>query len=238
MSPYSTWRRARVALIAALLAVCCTQLTLTGAVQVQQAKAAGAQKAPSRATQADDTPGIWAKICSESPDPRTPDKKIKRCATQFEAFNRQGISILAVAVAPVEGKEQDVLSIVARHTPMGLALLRGVQGEVDGKATINLRFTFCFVDSCIAETAATDEVMKLLRNGKSMRVVLTSATGKLLSLPVPLESFAKVYDGPSVDAKKYAEGRRRFLEAYRKAQADAQATATSATGGTQVPKGK
>lgn len=233
MSPYSTWRHARAVVIAAALVLCCAQLATAGAAQAQQA-----QKASNQAAQ-DDTPGIWAKICSESPDPRTPDKKIKRCATQFEAFNRQGISILAVAVAPVEGKEQDVLSIVARHTPMGLALLRGVQGEVDGKATVNLRFTFCFVDSCIAETAATDDVMKLLRSGKSMRVVLTSATGKLLSLPVPLESFAKVYDGPSVDAKKYAEGRRRFLEAYRKTQEDAQGSAAaSTTGATQAPKTK
>lgn len=214
MSPYWTWHKAwpRYAAIAAIL---CSPVLFAGTTVAQSDG---------------DTPGIWAKICSETAHPADADRTVKRCVTQFEAFSPEGVSILAVAVAPVDGKEREVLSIAARRTSMGLALLRGVQAVIDRKSTVNLRFTFCFVERCLAETTATDEVLELLKTGKVMYVVMTSAMGEQINLPVPLDSFAKVYAGPAVDAKKYAEGRRRFLEAYRKARAEQTQGTVPATG--------
>lgn len=218
MSPHSTWYKAwpgYTAIAAMLLSFLCAAEALTAQA----------------AAQTDEMPGIWAKICNKTADPNDTSRTVERCVTQFEAFSREGVSILAVAVAPVESQEREVLSIAARLTSMGLALLRGAQAVIDETSTINLRFTFCFIERCLAETSATDEVLELLKSGKTMRVVLTSAMGEQITLPVPLENFAGVYAGPAVDAKKYAEGRRQFLEAYRKSLAEPQKDGVPAQAG-------
>jgi hypothetical protein len=67
--------------------------------------------------------------------------------------------------------------------------------------------------------------MDAMRKGKQMVVAAVNIQQKTMGFPVPLNGFAKAYDGAPVDSAKYEESRRQLMEVFRKRQADLAAKA-------------
>ncbi len=98
----------------------------------------------------------------------------------------------------------------------------GVQIKIDEDEPIRLQYQLCIKQGCQAHTAATKQVLEMMRKGKRILVVALDIQQKPLTFSVPLNGFAKTFDGAPVDEARYKETRLRMLAAARKAAEDHQ----------------
>jgi hypothetical protein len=71
---------------------------------------------------------------------------------------------------------------------------------------------------CQAQMDLTNETFDKMRKGKQMTVAAMNMQQKTMGFPVPLNGFAKAYDGPPVDNAKYEEAKRQMVEKLRQRQ--------------------
>jgi len=80
-------------------------------------------------------------------------------------------------------------------------------------------YVICAGNGCMADYEASAELVTNMKKGKGLAVQGVNGAGQVISLQLPLENFAKVYDGPATDPKVFEEmQRKRFEEFQKKAQ--------------------
>jgi invasion protein IalB len=203
-------------------------LGTTGSMAADKKPAASAQKTD-----------IWYKLCIDvpAPEPVKPGEKPKKqkpedmkkvnvCLTQVDVRdNATAILIGKLAVRQVAGQKKPQLLAML---PLGSALPPGALVKVDDKEPIKLAYTTCDQAGCYAEAQIEPALVKEMKTGKQIAYLGIDVTGRALSIPLPLEGFAKAIDGKPVpvdkynaDQKKIAEVIKQRLTALRAKQAEA-----------------
>lgn len=166
----------------------------------------------------------WVKLCMKNE--QTQNKQI--CLINHEGLEpNTGMVLIAAAVRQAEGEDKQQL-LVRVPTAYALVIPAGVQIKIDDNQPIQLQYTLCFPTSCQVQVELTKEMFDSMRKGKQMVVAAMNIQQKTMGFPVPLQGFAKAYDGAPVDNAKYEESRRQLMEVFRKRQQELAAKAAEA----------
>jgi invasion protein IalB len=169
----------------------------------------------------------WLKLCDKI---KVPDlkkgQKLKKgekpkftektlCMTLFEHLSiRTGGPVVSATIQEITGKKEKLFSI---KVPLGTALPLGAGikfFDKDKKAVgkpFSLPFAYCNHSGCVAESKATDDILKRMKQAKYLGISVVLG-GRRVGFPVPMETFNKAFSGPPSDSKKYMEKRKRFLK--------------------------
>jgi invasion protein IalB len=189
------------------------------------APAADASKAPV---------DIWYKLCIDVPQPeptkpgeapkqQKPEemKKVNVCLTQVDVRdNATAILIGKLAVRQVAGQDKPQLLAML---PLGSALPPGALVKVDDKEPVKLAYTTCDQAGCYAEAQIDPALVTTMKSGKQIAYLGIDVTGRALSIPLPLEGFAKAIDGSPVPVDKYNEDQKKIAEVIKQRLADLRA---------------
>ncbi len=216
----------RLVKAAALGLVAASALTLGVTGAMAQAKDKGAKPALAVGGEPQKAPDIWYKLCidvpvadpvkpGEQPKPQKPEemKKVNVCLTQVDVRdNATAILIGKIAVRQVAGQAKPQMLAML---PLGSALPPGALVKVDDKEPIKLVYTTCDQAGCYAEANVEPTLIDQMRAGKQIAYLGIDVTGRALSIPLPLEGFAKAIDGQPVPVEKYNEDQRKIAEVIR-----------------------
>jgi invasion protein IalB len=123
--------------------------------------------------------------------------------------------VAAVLIEP-DNEPKKVLRVTL---PLGMSIQPGTRVIVDSGQPMTGPYVICFNNGCMADYEASAELVTNMKKGKGLAVQGVNGAGQVISLLLPLENFAKVYDGPATDPKQFEEmQRKRFEEFQKKAQ--------------------
>ena len=178
-----------------------------------------------------DKTDVWYKLCIDVPVADTPKqgepqkqqksenmKKVNVCLTQADVRdNSTAVLIGKIAVRQVAGQEKPQMLAML---PLGSALPPGALIKVDDKEPIKLQYTTCDQAGCYAEANIEPAVIDQMKAGKQIAYLGIDVTGRALSIPLPLEGFAKAFEERPVSVEKYNEDQRKIADVIRQRLAD------------------
>ncbi len=226
-------------------------VALTLGVTASMAQGNKAAPAAPAGAQAKAPADIWYKLCIDvpTPDPVKPGEKPKQqkpeemkktnvCLTQVDVRdNATAILIGKLAIRQIHGQEKpQILAML----PLGSALQPGALVKIDDKEPIKLAYTTCDQAGCYAEAAVEPALVSQMKTGKQIAYLGIDVTGRALSIPLPLEGFAKAMDGAPVPVEKYNDDQRKIAEVIkaRLAALREQRAAAAQNGGAAAPAAK
>jgi invasion protein IalB len=174
---------------------------------------------------------IWYKLCidvpvaepskpGEPPKQQKPEdlKKVNVCLTQVDVRdNATAILIGKIAVRQVANQEKPQMLAML---PLGSALPPGALVKIDDKEPIKLQYTTCDQAGCYAEANIEPALIAQMKTGKQIAYLGIDVTGRALSIPLPLEGFAKAIDGQPVPVDKYNEDQRKIADVIKQRLAE------------------
>jgi invasion protein IalB len=174
---------------------------------------------------------VWYKLCidvpvqdppkkGEQPKQQKPEdmKKVNVCLTQVDVRdNATAILIGKIAVRQVAGQDKPQMLAML---PLGSALPPGALVKIDEKEPIKLQYTTCDQAGCYAEANIEPALIEQMKGGKQIAYLGIDVTGRALSIPLPLEGFAKAIDGQPVAVDKYNDDQRKIADVIRQRLAD------------------
>jgi invasion protein IalB len=182
---------------------------------------------PATAAGAQAPADIWYKLCIDMPTPeptkpgeqpkaQKPEemKKTNVCLTQVDVRdNATAILVGKLAVRQVAGQPNPQLLVML--PPSGMSIQAGALVKLDDKEPVKLAYTTCDKAGCYAEAVIEPALVDQMKSGKQIAYLGIDVTGRALSIPLPLEGFAKAHDGAPVPVDKYNEDQRKIAEVIR-----------------------
>lgn len=227
-------RALTVTLAAAGFLACVAPSAFAQAQQKPAAKPAApaAQQQPAPQQQAgNDQPQLmyspWMKVCGKGPD--TNNKQV--CVVTKDGRLENGMPVAIVQLFEPEG-EAKVLRITV---PLGMQLAHGTRVIIDQSQPQQSPYKICFPVGCMADYAVTDDMIAKMKKGQTLTVQAINMQGTPISLPLPLNDFAKAYDGPPTDPKAFEEQQRKLQEELQKKAEEARKKLEGAQGAAQPP---
>lgn len=145
----------------------------------------------------------WTKFCLK-------DKNAKEiCFTGRDARDAVGKPILAAVLIEPEGGQKKILRVTF---PLGMQNTHGTRMILDHGLPANMPFVGCIQNGCMSDYKVTAKIIARFRKAKAITLQAFSMNGALLSVVMPLDDFAKAYDGPPTDPKIFEEQREKLQE--------------------------
>jgi invasion protein IalB len=196
-----------------------------GGAFAQQQKAApkgqqkGAAPAPTAPAAAPAAPGPqdqsippliysnWTKICGKGPEQGA--KTI--CQTGKDGRLESGMPVVAAILMEMEGEGKKVLQIML---PPGVYLPKGTRVVIDRDEPSAIIGTFltCANGGCIAHLEASPDIVQKLKKGQNLYVQAYNMAQSVMTLSLPLNDFAKAYDGPPTDPKELEQKNKKLQD--------------------------
>ncbi len=155
----------------------------------------------------------WMKVCGQGQD--TNNKKV--CVITKDGRLENGMPVAIVQLFEPEGMPK-VLRVTV---PLGMQLQHGTRVIIDQGQPVNEPYKICFPVGCMSDYPVTDEMIAKMKKGHTLTVQAINMQGTPISLPLPLDDFAKAYDGPATDPKVFEEQQRKLQEELQKKAEDA-----------------
>ena len=183
-------------------------------------KAAPAQK-PAEApapqgqpqAQAGDQPQLifspWTKFCLKGQEANA--KQV--CFTGKDGRVESGMPVVAAVLIEPENEPKKVLRVTL---PLGMSIQPGTRVIVDNGQPMTGPYVICFNNGCMADYEASGELIGKLKKGQGLVIQGINGAGQPISLVVPLTDFAKAYDGPPTDPKKFEEQQKQLQDELQK----------------------
>jgi invasion protein IalB len=179
-------------------------------------KAAPAQKpaeAPQPQAQAGDQPQLifspWTKFCLKGQEANA--KQV--CFTGKDGRVESGMPVVAAVLIEPENEPKKVLRVTL---PLGMSIQPGTRVIVDNGQPMTGPYVICFNNGCMADYEASGELIGKLKKGQGLVIQGINGSGQPISLVVPLTDFAKAYDGPPTDPKKFEEQQKQLQDELQK----------------------
>jgi invasion protein IalB len=172
---------------------------------------AEAQQAPAQGQQAQGNDQVqliyspWTKFCLKGQEANA--KQV--CFTGKDARIESGMPVVAAVLIEPEGEPKKVLRVTL---PLGMQLIHGTRVIIDQNQPLTAPYVICFTNGCMADYEATADMIAKMKSGQGLVVQAINATGQAISLVLPLTDFAKAYDGPPTDPKKFEEDQKKLQE--------------------------
>lgn len=150
----------------------------------------------------------WMKVCGKGQD--TNNKQV--CVITKDGRLENGMPVAIVQLFEPEG-EPKVLRVTV---PLGMQLAHGTRLIIDQQQPSQSPYKICFPVGCMADYPVTDDMIAKMKKGQNIIVQAINMQGTPISLPLPLNDFAKAYDGPPTDPKAFEEQQRKLQEELQK----------------------
>jgi len=154
----------------------------------------------------------WTKFCLKGQEANA--KRV--CFTGKDGKVESGTPVVAAVVIEPENDPKKVLRITL---PLGMSIQPGTRVIVDNDKPVSGPYVICFNNGCMADYEASGELIGKLKRGQGLVVQGINGAGQPISLIVPLNDFAKAYDGPPTDPKKFEEQQKQLEEELKRRQA-------------------
>ena len=151
----------------------------------------------------------WTKFCLKGQDANA--KQV--CFTGKDGRIESGQPVIAAVIIEPEGEAKKILRVTL---PLGMQLVHGTRIIVDNNPPQQSPYVICFANGCMSDYEATPELIASMKKGQNLVVQAINANGAPLTLPLPLAEFAKAYDGPPTDPKKFEEQQKKLQEELQK----------------------
>lgn len=179
-------------------AVAFSSLAFLAAPALAQAPAPGGAPGPVKVTlKAAPEQGDWLKVCGEDPAAK---KKICYTTRDFVAENNQ--PVMAVAFYSVKDDPKRFVRILV---PLTFLIPPGIRLSADGTTPVSAKFQICLPQGCFVEGDLTDATINGIKKGKTLKIDMQNQIGQEVNFEVPLEGFAKAYDGEGIDQETLAK---------------------------------
>ena len=150
----------------------------------------------------------WLKMCGKGPE--TNNKQV--CVLTKDGRLENGMPVAVVQLFEPEG-EPKVLRITV---PLGMQIQHGTRMFIDQGQPTQEPYKICFPVGCMSDYPVTDDMIAKMKKGQTITLQAVNMQGTAISLPLPLNDFAKAYDGPPTDPKVVEEQQRKLQEELQK----------------------
>jgi invasion protein IalB len=184
----------------------------------------------------------WTKFCLKGQPGQPADPAAKEvCFTGKDARVESGQPVAAAVIIEPQGADKKLLRVTL---PLGMQLAHGTRVIVDQNQPMTAPYVICFTNGCMADYEASADMIGKMKKGQGLVIQAINTTGQPISLVMPLNDFAKAYDGPPTDPKEFEaqqkklqdELQRRADEARKKLESQQGGPTSSAT--PPAPNGK
>ncbi len=151
----------------------------------------------------------WTKFCLKGQQANA--KQV--CFTGKDARIESGMPVVAAVLIEPEGDTHKILRVTL---PLGMQLIHGTRVIVDQGTPLTAPYVICFTNGCMADYDATPDLINKMKKGQGLVVQAINSTGQPISLVLPLQDFAKAYDGPPTDPKVFEEQQQKLQEELQK----------------------
>lgn len=133
----------------------------------------------------------WTKFC--------PKEAKQVCFTGKEGRVETGQPVVSAVLIEPAAEPRKILRITL---PLGMSLPPGTRAIVDQGQPMTAPYVICFVNGCMADYEASQALVDAMKKGKGLVIQGINGAGQPISLVLPLNDFAKAYDGPPIDEKE------------------------------------
>ena len=172
----------------------------------------------------------WMKVCGKGQD--TNGKQV--CVLTKDGRLENGMPVAIVQLFEPEGQPKMLRVTV----PLGMQLQHGTRVIIDQEKPVNEPYKICFPVGCISDYPITDDVINKMKKGKQIVIQAINMQGTAISLPLPLNDFAKAYDGPATDPKVFEEQQRKLQSELQKKAEEARKKLETQPSGQPAPAPK
>jgi len=152
----------------------------------------------------------WTKFCLKGAPGQTPPPDAKEvCFTGKDARVESGQPVAAAVLIEPQGQDKKLLRITL---PLGMQLAHGTRVIIDQNQPMTAPYVICFTNGCMADYEANTDLIAKMKKGQGLVLQAINATGQPISLVLPLNDFAKAYDGPPTDPKVFEEQQKKLQE--------------------------
>jgi invasion protein IalB len=137
----------------------------------------------------------WTKICPKGPEANA--KPV--CFTGKDGRVETGQPVVAAVLIEPEGEPRKILRITL---PLGMSLQPGTRAIIDQGQPMTAPYVICFNNGCMADYEASQALVETMKKGQGLIIQGINGAGQPISLVLPLNDFAKAYDGPPTDPKE------------------------------------
>jgi invasion protein IalB len=151
----------------------------------------------------------WTKFCLKGKEAN--DKEV--CFTGKDARIESGMPVVSAVLIEPKGEPKKILRVTL---PLGMQLVHGTRVIVDQNQPMTAPYVICFTNGCMADYPVSNEMVEKMKKGRGLVVQAINASGQPISVVLPLNDFAKAYDGPPTDPKVFAEQQQKLQEELQK----------------------
>ena len=170
----------------------------------------------------------WTKFCLKG---QGNDAK-QVCFTGKDARIESGMPVVAAVLIEPEGEPKKILRVTL---PLGMQLIHGTRVIIDQNQPMTAPYVICFTNGCMADYEATADMIAKMKKGQGLVVQAINSTGQPISLVLPLQDFAKAYDGPPTDPKVFEAQQQKLQEELQKRADEARKKLESQQGAAATP---
>jgi len=170
----------------------------------------------------------WMKVCGKGQD--TNGKQV--CVLTKDGRLENGMPVAIAQLFEPEGQPKMLRVTV----PLGMQLQHGTRVIIDQEQPVNEPYKICFPVGCISDYPITDDMINKMKKGKQIIIQAINMQGTAISLPLPLDDFAKAYDGPATDPKVFEEQQRKLQAELQKKAEEARKKLEAQQPGGAAPK--
>jgi invasion protein IalB len=138
----------------------------------------------------------WMKVCGKGKEANA--KEV--CVLTKDGRLENGMPVAVVQLFEPEGEQRKLLRVTV---PLGMQLAHGTRVIIDQGSPATAPYTICFPVGCMSDYEVNAATVSELKKGKTLTVQAINMQGTPISLPMPLNDFAKAYDGPPIDPKVF-----------------------------------
>lgn len=151
----------------------------------------------------------WTKFCLKGQEANA--KQV--CFTGKDGRLESGLPIVAAVVIEPEGDAKKMLRVTL---PLGMQVQPGTRVIIDQGQPATGPYVICFTNGCMADYEVNADIIGRLKKGQQLAVQAINGNGQPVSLTLPLNDFAKAYDGPPTDPKVFEETQKKLQEELQK----------------------
>ena len=109
-----------------------------------------------------------------------------------------GQPVVAAVLIEPQSEPRKILRITL---PLGMSLQQGTRAIIDQGQPMTAPYVICFINGCMADYEASQALIDTMKKGKGLVIQGINGANQPISLVLPLNDFAKAYDGPPTDPK-------------------------------------
>lgn len=151
----------------------------------------------------------WTKFCLKGQEANA--KQV--CFTGKDGRLETGVPVVAAVVIEPEGEQKKLLRVTL---PLGMQVQPGTRVIIDNGQPATGPYVICFTNGCMADYEVNADVIGRLKKGQQLAVQAINGNGQPVSLTLPLNDFAKAYDGPPTDPKVFEAQQKKLQEELQK----------------------